>query len=443
MLKKQVFIDAISLDVNKKATIMRDGYYIYLAREVGLPEEPDKAQVRVYRPKSEVKKAYDRFKELGKLPLVYTHPNDFLNLNDSETYKDGEAFNPSISKIVQTTVLNADLKLRDEVYEEYSKGVRQLSCGWAGYFEKAPQTELNYDYIQRFEDINHIALVEAGRAGDICRILDCKAIEIKDGGLKMPSIEQILSVLKELGVDADKAKVEEAIKKLHAESSESTDDDDDKKDDDKSEEKEATGEKEAVEVKEDGEENKPEEKKEGEKEEVKQDDAEEAEGKLHLEMTKQGLKTFLTAHAGMSEEDAGKAVESYFKSKEDAKKDAADDDDKKDDDKAKVMDSAELVKIVDKAIKDEAIRFSDVYPVIKTGEFSQEELKGKTASEIKKMFILKTMKLSKVNDAAIDDVFELALKTYQHPNWSKINDNKKEDGIANDINNITFKKEDK
>ena len=59
----------------KTAIIMRDGVYTYLAGEFpgALTQDADPEQkLRVYRSPESVKAAYERFKELGKIPVIFS-----------------------------------------------------------------------------------------------------------------------------------------------------------------------------------------------------------------------------------------------------------------------------------------------------------------------------------------------------------------------------------
>lgn len=175
---------------NKKATIMRDGYYKYLAREVDKSALYPMDVVNVYRPKEEVKRAYDRFVELSKLPAIANHPEKDLDLLDPISYQDGEGVKPALRLDNGDMLLDCELNLKGRAKEFYDKGIKEISCGWHGYYEKVNDESKDYQYIQRFKDFNHIAILERGRCGATC--------SIKDGDNEMKNIIDKKAVIGEV-----------------------------------------------------------------------------------------------------------------------------------------------------------------------------------------------------------------------------------------------------
>ena len=177
------FRDTVKIDSKTKhATIMRDGTYIYLAGEIGADEyEPTKRLV-VYRPKEEVKKAYNRFVQLGKVPVIYNHPDGELDLSNPKAYAQGYGTSPHMTiDSGGNNNIACTLQLMGDALEAYQNGgVREISCGWSGTYEKS--LDERYDYIQRFTDFNHIALVPEGRCGSTCSVQDSK---LKKGERRM------------------------------------------------------------------------------------------------------------------------------------------------------------------------------------------------------------------------------------------------------------------
>lgn len=220
--------------IGKHATIMRDGVYYYLPSEIGLKDRDPNTPIACYRPYTEVYKAYEKFNEYGKLPITVRHPDTFLNLNDSASFSNGFAEKPELKTKDPYTVIDCIFNIQNGAKSDYDSGTRELSCGWEGEFERA--TEGPYEFIQRFKDINHIAIVPQGRAGDICKI--------NDGGRKMKISDKLLELLKAKKVELtdDDKKVIDAIQleidneiadaKKKAKDEKDPDDDDDKDGDD-------------------------------------------------------------------------------------------------------------------------------------------------------------------------------------------------------------------
>ena len=164
----------------KTALIMRDGVYTYLAMEfpdlVGIGADKENnpvAKVRVYRSKDSVKAAYERFKELGKIPVVFNHPEKDLDRND---FSQGYGYAPELVDEGANLAIKCKLELNADSLEAYKDGIREISCGWSGDFvEPSAEDKKLYDFEQTFRDFNHIALVSEGRCGSLCSIKDSKA----------------------------------------------------------------------------------------------------------------------------------------------------------------------------------------------------------------------------------------------------------------------------
>lgn len=169
----------------KTALIMRDGVYTYLAMEfpglVGIGADKENnpfAKLRVYRSKDSVKAAYERFKELGKIPVVFNHPEKDLDRND---FSQGYGYAPELVDEGANLAIKCKLELNADSLEAYKDGIREISCGWSGDFvEPSEEDKKLYDFEQTFSDFNHIALVSEGRCGSLCSIKDSKADKNKD-----------------------------------------------------------------------------------------------------------------------------------------------------------------------------------------------------------------------------------------------------------------------
>ena len=164
----------------KTALIMRDGVYTYLAMEfpslVGIGADKENnpfAKLRVYRSKDSVKAAYERFKDLGKIPVVFNHPAKDLDRND---FSQGYGYAPELVDEGANLAIKCKLELNADSLEAYKDGIREISCGWSGDFvEPSDEDKKLYDFEQTFRDYNHIALVSEGRCGSLCSIKDSKA----------------------------------------------------------------------------------------------------------------------------------------------------------------------------------------------------------------------------------------------------------------------------
>ena len=206
--------------LTKTAIIMRDGVYTYLAGELPFVDFNDsitpETKLRVYRSPESVRAAYKRFKELGKIPVVFEHPAEDLDLKD---YSQGYGYDPELVEEGINVAIKCKLKLQDDSREAYEElGVREISCGWSGDFREAKSEDDPFDYEQTFEEFNHIALVPEGRCGTLCSIKDQKGADKK---MKAKKVKDCKDSLIKAGKYLDElttiAKSSEEIEDSHAE----------------------------------------------------------------------------------------------------------------------------------------------------------------------------------------------------------------------------------
>jgi hypothetical protein len=285
----------------------------------------------------------------------------------SDTWINGEATQPEIKSNGIRTNIDCLVDLKNAGVKDYKDGTKELSCGWSGEFVKSDTGPCEYE--QLFHDINHIAIVPAGRCGPTCQINDKT---INDGGIKkMTIVDKFLSFLKLKKIDV----TDEERKVLDSMFS-----------DEDTEEKEKT-----------------EDKK---KKKSKDEDPDEKE------------KT--------EDED------------EEEKKE-----DKKNKDKA-VFDTAvkDAYEKGQKELRDKFVKgMNDVAPIMDS--FKASEIKDKTPCEIKAMFIKKQSDQDiKDSDPALDAVFNMVMKNYEHPAYktkTTFNDESKVNP-ARQISGLSFKK---
>lgn len=425
--------DIISYDeLTKKACIMRDGEYLYLAGELGITNRDTYEPIRVYRPAEEVQKAYDRFNELSRLPVTCDHPEQFLDLTVEDSYVMGEAKNVEIKKNNQITTLNCDIVLKGNVLNEYKKGIRELSCGWEGEFEEA-EVGKGYEFIQRFKDINHIALVNAGRCGKECKVEDkMKVVDNEADNYRRKNTILMLirghkgaigvgqSQLKNnLNLDKEEKKIIqtniEERKKIIEKLQKELDSIKDNKGGNMLKDQETVPVAPANEVGE----NEPQEK--------------------HLELTLENAVQLLI-FAGLDEQTANTKAQEFFNKAEnselnkdediaEAKEELKEEEKKEETKDAKAVNDALINDAFEKgklAGRSEAVkRYATVMPVIKSGEFKLADVQGKTACQIKSMYIKKVLNEEiKDNDPALDKIFDIAIKSKKLDEVNIIDNNK-------------------
>ena len=145
--------------------VARTGMQEYLPEELGLGSGP--GFIQVYRPEEEVF-APETMASFEAVPVTNDHPRDGVDLDNIRRLQAGHAQNVRRGSGEEADLLLADLVITDErLIEAILDGKREISCGYT--YELA---EENGRYIQRKIRGNHIAVVDAGRAGARVSIKD-------------------------------------------------------------------------------------------------------------------------------------------------------------------------------------------------------------------------------------------------------------------------------
>lgn len=152
-----------------EAFVARAGIQLYRGAEVGLV---DRDMVRVWRPESEVKSPAS-VRTYSHAPITLGHPTVMVGKDNWKDLAKGEV---STEAEWKDGKLRLPLIVKDAAaIAAIESGTRELSAGYTCRLEFAdgvtPEGEA-YDAIQRDIRINHLAIVERGRAGQECRIGD-------------------------------------------------------------------------------------------------------------------------------------------------------------------------------------------------------------------------------------------------------------------------------
>lgn len=175
----------------KNIRIAISGIYDYALEELptlqlpgpgqGAPEWVKEQRLyKVYRPASVLAAACDKFK---MLPLTHNHPQvpvNGQNFRDLAVGYTGE--NPFIDYLddknevgIRSTLMMYD----DEALQAYERGEIQLSPGYIARFEWQQGTSPNgqpYDIVMKeITEVNHLALLRAGRGGEDAVVMDGQA----------------------------------------------------------------------------------------------------------------------------------------------------------------------------------------------------------------------------------------------------------------------------
>lgn len=191
--------------------IARTGWYEYLASELGIGGNEI---VKVYRSPEEVfsKSAIASFE--GK-PVTDEHPPDLLTPETVNIFVKGTTQNVR-QDTKETDLLIGDLVIYDSVLiNEINQGKREVSCGYeCTYKDNGDGT-----YSQIGICGNHVAVVEAGRAGDRVAIKDSIIQKEKGEKKNMAKKKVTKSILQAIGLkhylaDAEPEEVADALNEI-------------------------------------------------------------------------------------------------------------------------------------------------------------------------------------------------------------------------------------
>ena len=147
--------------------VARTGSQEYLPEELGMGSGP--GLVEVQRPESEVFFP-ETIASFEGMPVTNDHPPDGVDIGNIRALQKGHAHNVRRGTGEESDLLLADLIITDPVLIGLIlDGKREISCGYT--YELC---EENGAYIQRKIRGNHVAVVDAGRAGKRVAIRDSR-----------------------------------------------------------------------------------------------------------------------------------------------------------------------------------------------------------------------------------------------------------------------------
>lgn len=186
--------------------VARTGTQEYLPEELGLP--PGSSFIPVLRPEEEVFSP-ETIASFEGMPVTNDHPPEGVDIGNIRALQKGHAHNVRRGTGEESDLLLADLIITDPrlirlILEE---GKREISCGYT--YELS---EENGQYIQRKIRGNHVAVVDAGRAGPRVSIKDHKATISER---RKPNMKKSLSkILARMAKDGDIETVAEIIEEM-------------------------------------------------------------------------------------------------------------------------------------------------------------------------------------------------------------------------------------
>lgn len=150
------------------ARVARTGIQDYRAGELGLEGDPNRI-VKVFRPPEEVfnKASLDTYKGAD---ITIEHPSEMVNAN---TYRQVSVGTTIDAGSQDGDFVKCDLIIKDkEGIKAAEDGKVQLSVGYSAIYDDNVPDDVDYEFIQRDIQVNHIALVDAARAGPQARLFD-------------------------------------------------------------------------------------------------------------------------------------------------------------------------------------------------------------------------------------------------------------------------------
>lgn len=169
-------IDNVSGVLTVDAVIARTGIQKYLASELG---EDGNEVVGVFRPEKEVlaQKSLDTF---VNIPVTDNHPNEMVTIDNYNKYARGSISIPNVVQLEGEKALATKLTITDkDLIEAVKSGKKELSVGYTNVLVKqdGEYKGEKYSYIQTDIVANHVAVVDAGRCGAVCKM----AVDSKEG----------------------------------------------------------------------------------------------------------------------------------------------------------------------------------------------------------------------------------------------------------------------
>ena len=182
--------------------VARTGVQEYLPSELNLPPGP--GLISVHRPEEEVFSPATVASFEG-MPVTNEHPPEGVDVFNIRALQKGHAHNVRRGSGAESDLLLADLIITDPalITAILEEGKREISCGYTYELR-----EENGRYVQRKIRGNHVAVVDAGRAGNRVSIRDRKPTNERR---RSPMKNPLTRVLARMAKDGDIETVAELI----------------------------------------------------------------------------------------------------------------------------------------------------------------------------------------------------------------------------------------
>jgi len=185
--------------------VARCGIQDYLPEELGLSAGGGRV-VHVFRPESEVF-APETVASFEGMPVTNDHPPEGVDIENIRRLQMGHAHHVRRGKGEEADLLLADLMITDPgLIRAILSGKREISCGYTYELH-----EEDGRYVQRKIRGNHIAVVDAGRAGSRVSIRDAKHKAERRTDMKKPLTKLLARMAADGGAEAVAEFIEEML----------------------------------------------------------------------------------------------------------------------------------------------------------------------------------------------------------------------------------------
>ena len=194
--------------------VARTGTQDYLPEELSLP--PGSAVIPVFRPPEEVFSPAAMASFEG-MPVTDGHPPEGVDVTNIRALQKGHAHNVRRGSGEESDLLLADLIVTDPalITAILEDGKREISCGYTYELR-----EENGRYVQRQIRGNHVAVVDAGRAGVRVSIRDeppsGSLIRVTDAMLQPPGLQSGMRRLHQPTTERRKHMMKKSLSKVLA-----------------------------------------------------------------------------------------------------------------------------------------------------------------------------------------------------------------------------------
>lgn len=174
VLKYSSKIDEDTGFLKLRGAVARSGIQEYYGYELGLEGDASFDTYNLYRPDAVVF-SDETLKTFESLPVTNNHPSAHLSVENIKDNQTGMFTSPKI----ENGLITGSITLTDlETIADIRQGKKlELSVGYKSELEQQKGVAPDgtpYDFIVKSISANHLALVESGRAGDECRLIDNK-----------------------------------------------------------------------------------------------------------------------------------------------------------------------------------------------------------------------------------------------------------------------------